>query len=315
MRRLLRIGTRGSPLARAQAMRVAQRLSQRWPDAECRVDAIETQGDREGERPLPEIGGKGLFTLELETALRAGAIDLAVHSLKDLPTELGPGLALGAVPERADPRDVWCVRERRGPAHPREAPAGIRVGTSSLRRQAQCLAIQPEAKIESIRGNVGTRLAKLERGDFDAVLLAAAGLERLGLEPRAAVHPLDPPDWLPAPGQGALAVQCRSDDRETLEDLARIDDPRARAETDAERALLAELESGCQVPLGAWARFDGERLQLWAFVGAPDGSRVVRAHASGSRTAPGDLGRRVAKALKQQGADEILAALRAVGDG
>jgi hydroxymethylbilane synthase len=278
------------------------------------VETIETAGDREGERPLPEIGGKGLFTLELEAALRSGAIDIAVHSLKDLPTELAPGLALGGIPERADPRDVWCVRERGGPSHPREAPPGFRVGTSSLRRQAQCLALQPEATIESIRGNVGTRLAKLERGDFDAVLLAAAGLHRLGLEPRAGVHPLDPPDWLPAPGQGALAVECRSEDREALEALARIDDPRARAETDAERALLAELESGCQVPLGAWARLDGDRVSLWAFVGAPDGSRVARAHASGSRTAPGDLARRVAEALRGQGADEILDALRAAGD-
>lgn len=314
MRRAFRIGTRGSPLARAQATRVARRLEERWPQAQCRVEAIETRGDREGERTLPEIGGKGLFTLELEAALRDGHIDLAVHSLKDLPTALGPGLVLGAIPERADPRDVWCVREPGGPAHPREAPPGFHVGTSSLRRQAQCLALQPEARIGFIRGNVGTRLAKLERGEFDAVLLAAAGLHRLGFEPRATWHPLDPPDWLPAPGQGALAVECRSDDRETLEGLAGIEDAGARAETDAERALLAELEGGCQVPLGAWARLDEERLHLWAFVGSPDGGRVARAHASGARAAARDLGRRVADALRLDGAEEILRALRSAGD-
>jgi hydroxymethylbilane synthase len=279
------------------------------------VQVIETRGDREGERPLPEIGGKGLFTLELEAALRSGEIDLAVHSLKDLPTELGPGLTVGAVPEREDPSDLWCLRDPAGPPHPREAPAGFRVGTSSLRRQAQCLALGRETTVLHIRGNVGTRLAKLERGDFDAVILAAAGLRRLDVEIRSGFRPLDAPDWLPAPGQGALAVEARAEDGDTLEALRGIEHSIARTETDAERALLAELEGGCQVPLGALARADAGRLELWAFVGAPDGTRVVRAHAEGAASKPDDLGRRVADELRSRGADEILRTLRAAADG
>lgn len=294
---------------------MARRLSARWPGLEPRLRTFDTRGDREGERPLPEIGGKGLFTLELETALRAGEIDLAVHSLKDLPTGIADDLVLGAIPERVDPRDVWCVREPGGPRHPRDAAPGFRVGTSSLRRQAQCLAHRPEVSILRIRGNVGTRVAKLERGDFDAILLAAAGLQRLGRAPRAAVHPLDPPDWLPAPGQGALAVECRAGDEETLAALRGIDDAGARAETDAERALLTALEGGCQVPLGALARRQAAEIRLWAFVGSPDGRRVVRGEASGPADDPHALGRRLADDLRRRGAEEILHTLRGSSDG
>jgi hydroxymethylbilane synthase len=315
--RVWRIGARGSPLARAQAERVGARLAARWPGLAWRWHGIETRGDREGERPLPEIGGKGLFTAELERALVEGAIDLAVHSLKDLPTEPVPGLVLVAVPERADPRDVWCVRGPAEPSRPEAAPDGFRVGTSSLRRRALCLAVRPGLSIEPVRGNVGTRLRKLAEGHVDALVLAAAGLGRLGVgvlgrESPIAVHPLDPPDWLPAPGQGALAVQCRADDREALEIVGAIDDPATRAEVEAERALLAALEGGCQVPLGALARVEGDRLRLWAFVASPDGRRVLRGQVEGPRADPETLGRRAAADLRRQGADDLLRSLRAI---
>lgn len=309
------IGTRGSPLARAQADRLSRRLTERWPGFQCRIRVFHTRGDREGERPLPEIGGKGLFTLELEKALRAGGIDVAVHSLKDLPTDLGPGLTVGAVPEREDPRDVWCVRDRNGPAHPRDAEPGLRVGTSSLRRRAQCLQCQPRVAVQHIRGNVATRLAKLDRGDVDALILAGAGLHRLGIATRGPLHALEPPDWLPAPGQGALAVECRADDEHTLSVLAQIEHARARMETDAERALLAALEAGCQVPLGALARVDGPDLDLWAFVGTPDGCKAARSHVRGPCAEAASLGRRCAEELCRNGGDEILRTLRESGDG
>ncbi len=309
------IGTRGSPLARAQAGWVARRLREQWPDARCEIRTFQTVGDREGERALPEIGGKGLFTQELEAALLDGSIDVAVHSLKDLPTALAAGLALGAVPERDDPRDVWCVRDPGAPRHPRAAEPGWRVGTSSLRRQAQCLECQPRAIVERIRGNVGTRLAKLERGDFDAIILAAAGLRRLNAVSGASFHPLEPPDWLPAPGQGALAIECRADDEQTLAALAEIEDGAARAETDAERALLAALQGGCQVPLGALARGQGGRLELWAFLGTPDGQRVARGHVSGPDADPDALGRGLAEELRRRGAEEILSVIRSSPHG
>lgn len=311
MRRALVLGTRGSPLARAQAERVARRIRARWPEIPCEIRSLRTRGDREGERPLPEIGGKGLFTQELEDALRDGEIDMAVHSLKDLPTTLGEGLTLGAVPERDDPRDVWCTRAADAPQHPRETQPGFRIGTSSLRRRAQCLALQPKAQVVPIRGNVETRLAKLAAGNYDAIILAAAGIARLGIATPGPATFLEPPEWLPAPGQGALAVQCRTDDDEVLALLAALEDPAARREAEAERALLAALEGGCQVPLGALARMQGARLRLWAFLATPDGRRLVLGHTDGSALEAQALGRRLAADLRAQGGEEILRSLRA----
>lgn len=314
MRRTLIVGTRGSPLARAQAERVASRIRTRWPEMECAIRVFRTRGDREGEQPLPEIGGKGLFTEELEAALRNGEIDFAVHSLKDLPTTLEDGLTLGAIPEREDPRDIWCVRDGAAPRHPREASPGFRIGTSSLRRRAQCLALQPEAEVVPIRGNVETRLAKLTSGKYDAIILAAAGLVRLGIATPGHAIALEPPEWLPAPGQGALAVECRAHDGPILALLGALEDPTARWEAEAERALLSALEGGCEVPLGALARIDGSRLQLWAFVATPDGRRLVRGHAEGpAREAPA-IGRRLAADLRARGGEDILRSLRASSD-
>ena len=233
----IRIATRGSRLALWQAGWVRDRLATAWPGRELKIIRIETRGDRLLEQPLPEIGGKGLFTEALERALLAGDADLAVHSLKDLPTELPAGLKVGAVCEREDARDVWLARAD-GPTSPAELQAGIVVGTSSERRRAQLLALRPDVEVRPIRGNVETRLRKLDEGGYDALIMAAAGLERLGFRDRICAY-LDPPDWLSAPGQGAIAVECRSDEPAIDELLLPIEDAAARAETDAERALLA----------------------------------------------------------------------------
>ncbi len=289
------------------------RLAAAWPGRRFEIVTVETRGDRVVDRPLPEIGGKGLFTEALEAALLAGEVDLAVHSLKDLPTGLADGLKVGAVCAREDPRDVWVARPD-GPEHPMGAAAGTRVGTSSERRRAQLLALRPHLRVESIRGNVETRLRKLDEGQYDALVMAAAGLRRLGLEGRITAF-LDPPDWLSAPGQGAIAVESREGDGVTDALLAAVEDAVARAETEAERALLARLQGGCQVPLGARAEVEGDELVLRALVATPDGARVVRAEGRGDPERPLQLGRRVAEELLGRGADEIVAVFRAAGEG
>ncbi len=307
-KQMVRIASRGSKLALAQSTWVRERLVSAWPDRSFEIVKIETRGDREIDRPLPEIGGKGLFTEALEAALLSGDVDLAVHSLKDLPTQLGDGLELGAVSERADPRDVWIVRDD-GPAEPSQAPAGFRVGSSSERRRAQLLALRPDLTVAPIRGNVETRLRKLDEGAYDALIMAAAGLLRLGLADRVTAF-LEPPDWLPAPGQGALAVETRLGDRRIRQLISAVDDRAAWAETAAERALLEKLEGGCQVPVGALCLVRGEELVLRALVALPDGSQVVRAEDRGSLEAPVELGRRVAGSLIERGGGVILESLR-----
>ncbi len=292
----------------AQSESVRRRLVEAWPERRFEIVTIDTRGDREIDRPLPQIGGKGLFTEALERALFSGEADVAVHSLKDLPTELGSGLTIGAIAGREDPRDVWVAREG-GAEHPQEAPPGSRVGTSSERRRALILAIRDDVEVSSVRGNVDTRLRKLDDGEYDALVMAAAGLVRLGLGGRITSY-LDPPYWLPAPGQGALAVERRSDDEETARLLERIESPNARAEIEAERALLAVLEGGCQVPVGALARAEAPELALQALVALPDGSRIVAAERRGAIEAPAELGRSVADELIARGADEILKQVR-----
>lgn len=297
------VATRKSPLALWQANHVAQALRE---TAGCEVELLPlvTQGDRILDAPLARIGGKGLFVKEIEEALLEGRADLAVHSLKDVPTVLPPGLVLGAILEREDPRDALCA-----PRHQRldALPQGARVGTSSLRRRAQLLARRPDLEVVEIRGNVGTRLSKLE-GEVDAVILARAGLVRLGLEERI-TETIPAEVMLPAVGQGALAVEIREDDETTKRLLERLEHPETRDAVRAERALLARLEGGCQIPLAAHAVVEGARLRLEARVAQPDGSRLLVAEAEGEREQAEAIGVRAAEELLAQGADEILAAL------
>jgi hydroxymethylbilane synthase len=300
------VGTRGSALARRQTARVIELLRAAWPELECEELPIVTRGDRtqrSGE-PLPEIGGKGLFTAELEQGLRSGALDLAVHSLKDLPTEDPPDVTIGAVCAREDVRD--CLVSRDGLVLA-DLPKGSIVGTSSLRRAAQLCHRRPDLEVRSIRGNVETRIRKVQEGEFDATVLAAAGVLRLGLEG-------DVTEWLstevmlPAPGQGALAVQCRAGDERVLELLAAIDNAPARAETSAERAFLRELGAGCTAPVAALCETStGDAARLAGLVAALDGVRVVRVSGEGGA---GELGARLAREALANGADEILAAIR-----
>jgi len=308
------LGTRASALARAQTERVAESLRQAWPEIDCRTRPIATRGDRTQASgvPLPTIGGKGLFTAELERALRAGTIDLAVHSLKDLPTEESPGIALGAVCLREDVRDCLVAREGHSL---RGLPPGAIVGTSSLRRAAQLLGLRHDLDVRSIRGNVDTRVRKVQDGEFDAVVLAAAGVLRLGLE-GAVTEWLETDTMLPAPGQGALGVQCRADDERILTLLAAIDDPGARAETTAERVFLRTLGAGCTAPVGAHAVGAGPEprdtvsqgwVRLQALVASPDGRQVVRVAGEGEAA---ELGERLAREALAAGAGEILDAIR-----
>jgi hydroxymethylbilane synthase len=267
------------------------------------VHPFDTQGDRTQSSgvPLPEIGGKGLFTAELERALRDGVIDVAVHSLKDLPTEDAEGVVVGAICEREDARD--CLVSRAGLRLDQLPPAAV-VGTSSLRRAAQLLALRPDLDVRSIRGNVDTRIRKVREGEYDAVALAAAGIRRLRLEAEVS-------DWLdevlPAPGQGALAVQCRGDDARVLELLRAIDDAEARATTTAERVFLRELGGGCAAPVAAHATPNGSVVRLTGLVASPDGREVVRVEGEGE---PVEVGERLAREALAHGADRILEAIR-----
>jgi hydroxymethylbilane synthase len=261
------------------------------------------------DRPLPEIGGKGLFTEALENALLAGEVHIAVHSLKDLPTELPHGLKLGAVCEREDPRDVWVTRDD-GPPDLAGARPGATVGTSSERRRAQLLALRPDLRVESVRGNVETRLRKLDQGQYDALIMAAAGLVRLRLSARITSY-LSPPEWLSAAGQGSVAVESRAGDAAVDELLAPIDDEVARAETDAERALLARLHGGCQVPVGARAQAWGEELVLRALVATSDGTTLIRAEGRDGLGNAVPLGRRVAEDLLGRGGEAVVKQFRA----
>ena len=296
------VGTRGSALARAQTQHVVEILGAAWPGLACEVRTIVTRGDRTqatGE-PLPEIGGKGLFTAELEQALRAGEIDLAVHSLKDLPTEDPAGIVIGAVGRRENVRD--CLVSRDGFTL-QALPPGAVVGTSSLRRAAQLRALRPELEVRSIRGNVDTRIRKVQEGEFDAVVLAAAGIRRLGLEDAVTEYLSE---VLPAPGQGALAVQCRAADGRVLELLAAIDDPDTRAATTAEREFLRALGAGCTAPVAAYARTTGtDYVELEGLVLSRNGLRTIRQR---SRGEPVEVGARLARQALERGADRIIAA-------
>lgn len=292
--------TRPSALARWQTGWVIRSLQAIFPEIEFKEKIITTQGDRVLDRALPEIGGKGLFTQELETALLSGQVSAAVHSLKDLPTEQPEGLMLAAIPVRAEVRDAFISATG---ADLDELPSGAVIGTSSMRRAAQLLARRPDLVVKPIRGNVDTRVRKILEGQYDGGILAGAGLLRLGLE-RHITHWL-PLDWmLPAPGQGALAVQCRGEDLETSRLLAAIQDRATMLATRAERSFLQALGGGCSLPVGAYACLEDERLVLEAVAAAPNGRRFLRANFEGVE--PGELGRRAAQALLERGAGDFI---------
>jgi hydroxymethylbilane synthase len=300
------LGTRASALARAQTEVVAALLAAACPDAALSTRVLSTAGDRtqESGEPLPEIGGKGLFTAELERALVEGEIDIAVHSLKDLPTQEAAGVVVGAVTSREDVRDCLVTRS---PASLSDLSEGAVVGTSSLRRSAQLAALRPDLDVRSIRGNVDTRIRKVEAGEYDAALLAAAGIRRLGLE-GAVSEWLPPETMLPAPGQGALAVQCRADDAAICNLLADLDDAGARAETTAERAFLEALGGGCAAPVAALAATTTTpRVRLQGLVASVDGRHVVRVRGEGD---PVEVGARLAQEALSLGADRILRNVR-----
>ncbi len=306
----LRIGTRGSALALWQARFVQQQLRERHRiDAE--IVTLKTSGDRFAQKKVGQMGLKGVFIKELEDALLAGQIDLAVHSLKDVPTETPRGLAFPAITRRDEVRDCLVARDGCGLAR---LPAGARVGTSSLRRQAQLRHARPDLAVLDLRGNVDTRLRKLASGEYDAIVVAKVGLDRLG-RADAITEVLSPEVMLPAVGQGALAVETRAAERDLAALLEPLDDPATRAAVTSERALLAELEGGCQVPVGAWGRIEDGRLVLDACVASSDGADFLRDRVEGPPQRPEALGRELARKLIGAGADRILRlAGRNVGD-
>jgi hydroxymethylbilane synthase len=299
----LRIGTRASPLALWQANHVADQLRPRTAPRPVELVHVQTEGDRDQSASLARIGGRGVFTKEIQRALLDGRVDVAVHSLKDLPTQPFPGLVLAAVPPRGPTGDVLVTVR---PTRFDDLPPGARVATGSLRRRAQVLHRRPDLRLEDIRGNVETRLRKLHDQGFAALILAQAGLERLGLT-GVITEVLDPSWMLSAVGQGALGLECREGDAETRAVLAALDDPATRAAVEAERSLLAALGGGCQVPLGAVARVERDRLVLRGAVLSSDGARRISAEESGPIADSTVIGARLAARLRDQGAMELLA--------
>jgi hydroxymethylbilane synthase len=301
----LRIGSRGSQLALWQAHHIRALLRERGHEVELEI--IKTTGDKITDVALAKVGTKGMFTKEIEEALAEERIDLAVHSLKDLPTELSPGFEIASVTTRENPRDVFCSSKY---GSIEVLPQGARIGTSSLRRQAQLKAVRPDLDIHPLRGNVDTRLRKLEAGEYDAIILAAAGLNRLGKT--QLVKQVIPAEVMcPAAGQGALGIEIRAGDSVTRQHLAFLDDATARTATTCERALLNKLGGGCQVPIGAFAEVRDGRLHLEAIVADPEGSKVLRESRDGSD--PVQLGESVGETLLQRGGDAILEAVYGQG--
>ncbi|MFY9743052.1 MAG: hydroxymethylbilane synthase [Candidatus Sulfotelmatobacter sp.] len=304
----LRIGSRGSQLALWQANYISGLLRGRGHEVE--IEIIHTTGDKITDVPLAMVGtkgglGKGIFTKEIEEALAGSRVDLAVHSLKDLPTELSAGFEIAAITERQDPRDAFCSRHY---SDINDLPQAARVGTSSLRRQAQLKAIRPDLDIHPLRGNVDTRLRKLEQGEYDAVILASAGLNRLGKT--ELIKQIIPAEIMcPAAGQGALGIEIRKGDAVTRQHLEFLNDANARAATTCERALLNRLGGGCQVPIGAFAEIRNGKLYLDAIVADPDGSKLLRESRDGNVNDPEKLGNDVGDTLLRRGGDEILDAV------
>ncbi|MCL5291621.1 MAG: hydroxymethylbilane synthase [Actinobacteria bacterium] len=308
-RRRLILGTRGSALALWQSNHVAARLTCE-AGVEVELKKIKTKGDRILDAPLAKIGDKGLFVKEIENELLRGSLDLAVHSLKDMPTGIPAGLSLGAILEREDPRDALISR---GGIPLDELPKGVAIGTSSLRRRAQLLKYRPDLKLVDVRGNLDTRVRKIEEGQFDGIILASAGLKRMGWEDRITER-ISPEVSLPAVGQGAIVVEVREDDAFMGELMKLLDHRETRAATLAERALMKRLEGGCQVPIGALGWLEGGALRLDGMVASLDGARLVRDSLEGDPAAPEDLGVALAERLLELGADDILAEVRAMAE-
>ena len=298
----IRIATRKSPLAMWQAEHVADALRAAHPGINVEILGMSTQGDKILDTPLAKIGGKGLFVKELEARMLEGDADIAVHSMKDVPVELPEGLHLAVIMQREDPRDAFVSNKY---ASLDELPEGAVVGTSSLRRQCQLSDRRPDLKIESLRGNVNTRLKKLDDGEYDAIILAAAGLIRLGFAERIR-ESIEPEDSLPAIGQGAVGIECRSDDPRVNALLAPLHDKDTADRVLAERAMNARLEGGCQVPIGGHAVLDGDNLWLRGLVGTVDGSEIIRAEIAGPREQAEQMGKALAEELLEHGAAAIL---------
>ena len=303
--RTVRIASRKSQLALIQTHWVQEQLQNNFPDIQFEVQTMSTQGDKILDVALSKIGDKGLFTKELEVGILNGSADLAVHSLKDLPTNLPEGLMLGCVTERVDPADALVVAEKHKDKKLETLPEGTVVGTSSLRRLAQLRYHFPHLVFKDIRGNLNTRLAKLDAGDYDAIILAVAGLQRLDMSDR--IHQSIPPEIsLHAVGQGALGIECREGDTEILQLLEAIEHKTTKDRALAERSFLRELEGGCQVPIGVNSSIAGDTLNLIGMVASLDGKRLVKDSVSGSPQEAEELGKQLAKILRGQGAQEIL---------
>ena len=304
------IVSRESRLAMWQAEYVRDRLAALYPQCSIRILGTTTRGDQILDRALSKVGGKGLFVKELEVAMAEGRADLAVHCLKDMPMDLPEGFELAAILEREDPRDAFVSNDY---AALDELPDGAVVGTSSLRRQAMIAARYPELVVKPLRGNLDTRLAKLDRGDYAAIILAVAGLNRLGLKARIRSF-LDPAQSLPSPGQGTLAIEIPEGREDIKRLLAPLHDEPAAVVSAAERSVSRIFGASCQIPLAAYATLDGQRLHLRAMIATPDGLHAAAAEAEGPATAPEALGAQVAELLKARGADDILAACKAQAD-
>lgn len=303
--RVIKIATRRSALAMWQAHYVKDQLEQYHPSLKVELIPMSTQGDRILDTPLAKIGGKGLFIKELEVAMQEGRADLAVHSMKDVPVHFPEEFGLHAICPRENPYDAFVSNTY---TTLMELPHGAVVGTSSLRRQSQIRAVRPDLTIKDLRGNVNTRLAKLDAGEYDAIILAAAGLIRLNMQHRI-VEQLSPEISLPAVGQGAVGIECRNDDAELIALLAALNDQETALRVRAERAMNARLEGGCQVPIGSFAELVGEHIQLRGLVATPDGRTILRAQSIGDIDNPEETGKAVAEQLIAQGAADILSAL------
>lgn len=301
----IRIATRKSPLALWQAYYVKEALQKAHPGLEVELVTMVTKGDVILDTPLAKVGGKGLFVKELEVAMLEGRADLAVHSMKDVPVDFPDGLGLVTICEREDPRDAFVSNTYH---HVDELPQGAVVGTCSLRRQCQLKAYRPDLVIKELRGNVGTRLSKLDAGEYDAIILAAAGLKRLELEERIRSF-IEPEQSLPAVGQGAVGIECRTDDERILKLLEPLNHADTADRVKCERAMNLTLEGGCQVPIGSYALLEGDEIWLRALVGEPDGSQIVRGEIRGPRAQAEQLGVQLANQLLNEGAREILTKL------
>ena len=307
---ILKIATRQSPLALWQANFVKNRLEDLYPQIKVKLISMVTKGDVILDTPLAKIGGKGLFVKELENALLEKCADIAVHSMKDVPMQFPKGLGLSVICKREDPRDAFVSNKYQSLD---ELPQGSIVGTSSLRRQCQLKQLRPDLDIRSLRGNVGTRLTKLDNGDYDAIILAAAGLIRLGM-PNRITSFIETTQFLPAAGQGAVGIECRTDDVAVQALLAPLADPETTACVLAERAMNAHLQGGCQVPIGGYAVLENGHIYLRALVGALDGSKIIYAEGKNTLENAEILGVQIAEKLLAQGADRILADVYSAGE-